>query len=457
VAVRRPRLGAVGDRGALRRAPLAPAERRAQLVHRHDVVEVEADADHAVGPGAVEGGDDQRQRLHEVRRERDHDLTLEQRLADEAEVEVLQVAQAAVDELARAARGAGGEVVALDERDAVPARGRVERDAGAGDPAADHDDVEAVGRQGAQGCGSVDHRPRSVTWAQVPAGERRCATARGRAPTDGRRAQARGQVMESKGKRLVALGLATAGLLVVPSSAAWSLPLPEVPALPDVPVDVPPLPPLPVVDVPPLPPVPVDLPAVPVDVPPVDVAQPPLPAPALPDPGSVVGGIVDHTAGTVLDGGRGALPDDAVTTLLQLYMPATAGAAGGDAGAAAGDAVAPHASVAVLSRLRHVARTGVLRLLVGSDEPGIVVVKGSVRPGPAVRGRGRSHTRRLVRFQARVVPFRLPGKVQVRVKLPRAARIALGRSRNARLNVATIAADLQRNQRTDYVVRQVKR
>jgi hypothetical protein len=274
--------------------------------------------------------------------------------------------------------------------------------------------------------------------------------------------------MESKGKRLVALGLATAGLLVVPSSAAWSLPLPQVPALPDVPVDVPPLPPLPVVDVPPLPPlpvvdvpplppVPVDLPAVPVDVPPVDVAQPPLPAPALPDPGSVVGGIVDHTAGTVLDGGRGALPDDAVTTLLQLYMPATAGAAGGDAGAAAGDAVAPHASVAVLSRLRHVARTGVLRLLVGSNEPGIVVVKGSIRPGPAVRGRGRSHARRLVRFQARVVPFRLPGKVQVRVKLPRAARIALGRSRNARLNVATIAADLQRNQRTDYVVRQVKR
>ena len=49
-----------------------------------------------------------------------------QRLAHEAEVEVLQVAQAAVDHLRRAARGAAGEVVALDERDREPARGRVE-------------------------------------------------------------------------------------------------------------------------------------------------------------------------------------------------------------------------------------------------------------------------------------------------------------------------------------------
>jgi hypothetical protein len=40
-----------------------------------------------------------------VRREPDHELALEQRLAHEAEVEVLQVAQAAVDELARPARG----------------------------------------------------------------------------------------------------------------------------------------------------------------------------------------------------------------------------------------------------------------------------------------------------------------------------------------------------------------
>ena len=38
-------------------------------------------------------------------------------------------------------------VVALDQRDRVAARGGVERDAGAGDAAADHDDVEAVARR----------------------------------------------------------------------------------------------------------------------------------------------------------------------------------------------------------------------------------------------------------------------------------------------------------------------
>jgi hypothetical protein len=86
VAVRRP----------VRRVPVAaPTAPR----HRHHVVQVEPHAHHAVGARAVEGGDDQRQRLDQVRREPDHDLALDQRLADEAEVEVLQVAQAAVDEL----------------------------------------------------------------------------------------------------------------------------------------------------------------------------------------------------------------------------------------------------------------------------------------------------------------------------------------------------------------------
>ena len=43
-----------------------------------------------------------------------------------------------------------GEVGLLDQRDAVAARGGVERDAGAGDPAADHGDVELFGGQGSR-------------------------------------------------------------------------------------------------------------------------------------------------------------------------------------------------------------------------------------------------------------------------------------------------------------------
>ena len=99
---------AVGAPG-LRASRVARGARAARAVDRHHVVEVQADADEAVGAGAVEGGDDERQRVDQVRRERDHELALEQRLAHEPEVEVLQVAQAAVDELARAARRAAAK------------------------------------------------------------------------------------------------------------------------------------------------------------------------------------------------------------------------------------------------------------------------------------------------------------------------------------------------------------
>ena len=74
---------------------------------------------------------------------------LEQRLAHEAEVEVLQVAQAAVDELRRAARRC----------DARLQRRSVERDPGARDPAADDNDVEALGGERLERFRAGDHGP----------------------------------------------------------------------------------------------------------------------------------------------------------------------------------------------------------------------------------------------------------------------------------------------------------
>ena len=111
---------------------------------RHHVVHVEPGADFAVAAPAGEGGDQERRRVDEVRGQLHHQLALEQRLADQAEVEVLQVAQAAVDHLRGAAGGADGVVAALEQRHRVAARGGVEGDAGAGDPAADDDDLEAL-------------------------------------------------------------------------------------------------------------------------------------------------------------------------------------------------------------------------------------------------------------------------------------------------------------------------
>ena len=83
--------------------------------------------DGAIQPLAVERRHDQRQRLGQVGRQIDVDLALEERLTNQAEIEVLQVAQAAVDQLGRARAGAAGVVAPLDQRDGVPARGGVER------------------------------------------------------------------------------------------------------------------------------------------------------------------------------------------------------------------------------------------------------------------------------------------------------------------------------------------
>src|SRR5690606_3577865 len=68
----------------------------------------------------------------------------------QVEVELFEVAQAAVDQLGRARGGAGREVAGLDEPDVQPSRGGVERDARADHPAADHDHVELARRHRVQ-------------------------------------------------------------------------------------------------------------------------------------------------------------------------------------------------------------------------------------------------------------------------------------------------------------------
>ncbi len=83
--------------------------------------------------------------MDEVRRELLHEqLALVERLAHEPEVELLEVAQPAVDELAGAARRAGGEVALLDQRHGEAATGRVQGGATARHAAADHEDVELL-------------------------------------------------------------------------------------------------------------------------------------------------------------------------------------------------------------------------------------------------------------------------------------------------------------------------
>ena len=109
-----------------------PAGRRGRCLRPRTVV-----------PTPVGQREQEPQRLDQVRRQRrQRQLALVQRLPDQPELELLEVAQPAVEHLRRAARGARREVTGLDERDLQPAGRGVERGAGADDAAADDDDVE---------------------------------------------------------------------------------------------------------------------------------------------------------------------------------------------------------------------------------------------------------------------------------------------------------------------------
>ena len=84
----------------------------------------------------------EREGLDDVRRDPQHDLALGERLADEPELVVLEVPEAAVDELGAPRRGRGSEIVLLDQEHRQAAPGGVARDPGAVDAAADNEQVE---------------------------------------------------------------------------------------------------------------------------------------------------------------------------------------------------------------------------------------------------------------------------------------------------------------------------
>ena len=89
-----------------------------------------------------EDRDHEWQHLHEVRRIAHQPTSFTQGLVDQADIAVLQVAQATVDHLRTLRRRATGEVVTLDECGAQAPCGRVERNTDARDPAPDDEHVE---------------------------------------------------------------------------------------------------------------------------------------------------------------------------------------------------------------------------------------------------------------------------------------------------------------------------
>jgi len=79
-----------------------------------------------------------------VRRHPPEDLALPQRLADQAELVVLQITKPAVDQLRRGRGGAGGEVVLLTQEDGEAPSGGLAGDPATVDPTAHDGNVEAA-------------------------------------------------------------------------------------------------------------------------------------------------------------------------------------------------------------------------------------------------------------------------------------------------------------------------
>ena len=118
--------------------------------------------------------------LDQVRGERGHrQFALVQRLRDEPELQLLQVAQAAVEHLGGAGGRARREIAGLDQRHLEPAGRRVERRSAADDAAADHDQVELLLAQPAPGvlalAGAELLRPQ-LSGARLPGRGLACAT-----------------------------------------------------------------------------------------------------------------------------------------------------------------------------------------------------------------------------------------------------------------------------------------
>ena len=112
----------------------------------------------SITPPRVEQRDEERQDAHEVRRVLERALAFVEALVDQPELALLQVAQAAVHELGALRARARREVVALDERGAQAPAGGVERHAGAGDAAADHEHVERLVAEPAERRGPIERR-----------------------------------------------------------------------------------------------------------------------------------------------------------------------------------------------------------------------------------------------------------------------------------------------------------
>jgi len=189
------------------------------------------------------------------------------------------------------------------------------------------------------------------------------------------------------------------------------------------------------------------------------------------DPTGTVTGTVGQTVDQVLGGTLGTLPAGTVDDLL-----GAAGLAGKDGtngtNGAAGPGVkvlpdgtivvdkrAPVTKVKVLDRNRKVGRHGKLRLQISSDEPSVVALAGTVKPGRAYHLHGRAlkrHSRKSVKLPKVVLAYRKAGALRLTIQFSRKAQRNIRGSYNTAVHLKVVAVDVAHNQATRKLNRIVK-
>jgi len=188
--------------------------------------------------------------------------------------------------------------------------------------------------------------------------------------------------------------------------------------------------------------------------------------------GGVTGGLTDtvgQTIDQVLGGSLPELPLGTVDDLLGAAGLAGLNGANGAAGAPGTrilpdgtvliDKAAPVTKFRVLSRNRTVGRTGKLKLAVSSNEPSVVALVGSVRPGRAWKLHGKAkrlHSRKAIKVPKVVLAYRSAGTLRLTIQFSRRAQRNIRHSFNTSVRLTLVAIDVARNQVTRKLNRVAK-
>jgi hypothetical protein len=185
--------------------------------------------------------------------------------------------------------------------------------------------------------------------------------------------------------------------------------------------------------------------------------------------GDPTGGIIDtvgQTIDQVLGGTLPELPTGTVDDLLGAAglnglngangAPGQPGVKVMPDGSVVVDKRPPTTTVNVLTRNRTVGRNGKLSLKVTSDEPSVVALVGTVKPGRKWHTRGKSHSRKTIKIPKVVLAYRNAGALKLTIQFSRRAQRNIKRSFNSTMKLSLVAVDVARNQVTRKMRRVVK-